>query len=155
MRMGVEKVKSAAAKTGKKQGGVPFKPGRSGNPNGRPAGSRNKATLAIESLLEGEAETLARKVVELAKEGDLQALRLCLDRLCPPRKDSPVSFRLPPMVTTVDAVAAMAALVGAVASGELTPIEAGELTKIIQAFAKIIETAELEQRIRKLEETAK
>jgi len=56
----------ATAKTGKQQRGVPFKPGRSGNPNGRPAGSRNKATLAIESLLEGEAEALARKVVELA-----------------------------------------------------------------------------------------
>jgi hypothetical protein len=155
MRMGVEKVESTAAKTGKKQRGVPFKPGRSGNPNGRPAGSRNRATLAIEGLLEGEAETLARKAVELAKAGDLQALRLCLDRLCPPRKDSPVAFRLPPMVTTFDAVAAMAALVGAVASGDLTPMEASELTKIVQAFAKIIETAELEQRIRALEEIAK
>jgi hypothetical protein len=57
------------------------------------------------------------------------------------------------MVTTIDAVAAMAALMSVVASGDLTPMEAGELTKIVQAFAKIIETAELEQRIRKLEET--
>ena len=72
-------------------------------------GSRNRATLAIESLLESEAEGLARKTVELAKDGDLQARRLCLDRLCPPRKDSPVSFQLPRMVTTFDAVAAMAA----------------------------------------------
>jgi hypothetical protein len=71
----------------------------------------------------------------------------------PSRKDSPVSFQLPQMVTTIDAVAAMAALMSVVASGDLTPMEAGELTKIVQAFAKIIETAELEQRIRKLEET--
>jgi hypothetical protein len=152
MRIGVEKVKSATAKTGKKQRGVPFKPGRSGNPNGRPAGSRNKATLAIESLLEGEAETLARKVVELAKAGDLQALRLCMDRLAPPRKDSPVAFDLPEMNTVSDAVLAMGALVKAVAKGDLTPTEAAELTRMVQAFAKIVESAEFEDRIQKLEE---
>jgi hypothetical protein len=152
MRIGVEKVKSATAKTGKKQRGVPFKPGRSGNPNGRPAGSRNKATLAIESLLEGEAETLARKVVELAKAGDLQALRLCMDRLAPPRKDSPVTFDLPELKTVSDAVLAMGALVKAVAKGDLTPTEAAELTRMVQAFAKIVESAEFEDRIQKLEE---
>jgi hypothetical protein len=155
MKMGVEKVKSAAAKTGKKQRGVPFKPGRSGNPNGRPAGSRNKATLAIESLLEGEAETLARKVVELAKEGDLPALRLCMDRLAPPRKDSPVAFDLPELRTVSDATRAMGALVKAVADGDLTPTEAAELTRMLQAFAKIVEVAEFEGRIQKLEEVTR
>jgi len=144
-----------AAKTGKKQRGVPFKPGRSGNPNGRPAGSRNKATLAIEGLFEGEAETLARKVVELAKLGDLQALRLCMDRLAPPRKDNPVAFDLPEMKSVSDAVLAMGALVKAVAEGDLTPTEAAELTRMVQAFAKIIESAEFEDRIQKLEEATR
>ena len=130
-----------------------WKKGQSGNPNGRAAGSRNRATLAIEALLEGEGEALTRKAIELAKAGDMQALRLCLDRLVPPRKDSPVAFDLPEMKTINDAVPAMGALVKAVGQGELTPTEAGELTKMVQAFAKIIETAELEERVRTLEET--
>ena len=46
------------AKTKKKQG---FKPGQSGNPSGRPHGSRNKATLALEALLDGEGEAITRK----------------------------------------------------------------------------------------------
>ena len=75
-----------------------------------------------------------------------------MDRLAPPRKDSPVAFDLPEIKTLNDAVPAMGALVKAVGQGELTPTEAGELTKMVQAFAKITETAELEDRVRKLEE---
>jgi hypothetical protein len=55
---------------------------RPGNP-GRPPGCRNKATLAALALLEGEAEALARKAVELALAGDTAALKLVLDRLLP------------------------------------------------------------------------
>jgi hypothetical protein len=83
----------------------------------------------------------------------LAALRLCLDRILPPRKDSPVAFDLPEIKTLNDAVPAMGALVKAVGQGDLTPTEAAELTKMVQAFAKIIETAELEERVRTLEET--
>ena len=87
------------------------------------------------------------------QSSDMAALRLCLDRILPPRKDSPVAFELPEMKTLNDAVPAMSALAKAVGQGDLTPTEAGELTKMVQAFAKIIETAELEDRVRKLEET--
>jgi len=55
-----------------------FKPGQSGCPGGRPKGALNKATLASQALLDGEAEALTRKVVELAKNGNRVALRLCL-----------------------------------------------------------------------------
>jgi len=63
-----------------------FRKGQSGNPAGRRRGVRNKATEAAERLLEGEAEALARKAIERALEGDPTALRLCLDRLIPPRR---------------------------------------------------------------------
>jgi len=63
-----------------------FRKGRSGNPNGRPAGARNKATETAELLLDGEAAALTRKAVELALAGDAMALRLCLDRIIPPRR---------------------------------------------------------------------
>ena len=92
-----------------------FKPGESGNPAGRPRGSRNKTTLAIEALLDGEAEALTRKAIERALAGDPQALRLCLDRIAPPRRDRPTPFALPALAEAADARDAFAAVVRAVA----------------------------------------
>lgn len=69
-----------------------FQPGQSGNPAGRPKGSRNKATVALEKILNGDAESILRKAIELAQDGDPTALRRCLDRLLPPRKDRPITF---------------------------------------------------------------
>src|SRR3954463_11789814 len=92
----------AGRNTGKRGGAPPFQKGQSGNPRGRPPGARNRATQAIEALLDGEAETITRKAVELAKAGDTVALRLCLDRLAPVRKDRPVTFALPRIETTAD-----------------------------------------------------
>ena len=105
--------------TGKKQvrtGGGHFRKGASGNPHGRPAGARNKALLAMEALLDGEAESITRVAVDKAKEGDATALRLCLERILPPRKDRPVSFSLPQLGTVTDAPAATAAIVAATGS---------------------------------------
>jgi Family of unknown function (DUF5681) len=83
--------------------GEPFRPGESGNPAGRPKGSRNKTTLALEALLEGEAENITRKVIELAKAGDVPAIRLCLDRLLPMRRDRPATFEVPSIQNAEDA----------------------------------------------------
>src|ERR1043166_3904236 len=69
-----------------------FRKGRSGKPAGRPPGSRNRATVAAEALLEGEAQALTRKAIELALEGDTTALRLCLERIVPQRKSRTVAF---------------------------------------------------------------
>jgi hypothetical protein len=76
--------------------------GVSGNPLGPPAGSRHRTTRAVEALLDGEAEGLTRKAVEMALAGDTVALRLCLERLVPPRKDRPVALALPPLGGTPD-----------------------------------------------------
>ena len=142
----------SAENTAGKQRGRPFQKGQSGNPDGRPNGSRNATTIALATLLDGQASALTQKAIDVALTGDIPALRLCLDRILPPRKDSPVAFDLPEMKTLNDAVPAMGAIVTAVGQGELTPTEAAELTKMVQAFAKIIETAELEERVRRLEE---
>ena len=128
-----------------------FKPGESGNPAGKPKGARNKVTLAIEALLDGEAEALTRKAIELAKSGDMTALRLCLDRLAPPRKDRHVAFELPPVACAADAVKASAALVAAVADGDLTPAEAGELGKLIEAYVRALEASDFAARLDNLE----
>jgi hypothetical protein len=128
-----------------------FKPGQSGNPAGRPRGSRHSVTIAVEQMLEGEAEALTRKAIDLALAGDMTALRLCLDRIAPARKDRPVAFALPTLAQAADAAKASAAIVEAVAVGELTPSEAGDLSRIIEGFTRTLEATELEQRIERLE----
>ena len=130
-----------------------FKPGQSGNPKGRPKGARHKATLAALELLDGEAEALSRKAVDLALSGDTTALRLCLERIAPPRKDAPVSFSLPEMKDAGDALTAINHIVQAVSNGELTPGEATSMAGLIETFRKTAETNDLERRISKLEES--
>ena len=135
-------------KNGPNTRGRPFGPG---NP-GRPRDAKNKTTLAVELLLDGEAEALTRKAVELAKAGDTTALRLCLDRIVPVRKDRPVAFDLPILEHAGDAVKASAAIAKAVADGDLTPMEAAGLAKVVDAYARAIETTELAARIERLEQ---
>ncbi len=137
-------------KTGKKQAGR-FARGQSGNPDGRPKGSRNATTLALETLLDGQATALTQKAIDLALTGDMAALRLCLDRILPPRKDRPVTFTLPPINSAQDAAVTVSAVLAAVASGELTPADAGEISKLIEAYVKAFETAELAERLERLE----
>lgn len=141
---------SAPDKTRRQQGGK-FAPGVSGNPAGRPAGSRHKATLAVHAMLDGEADKLTRKAIDLALAGDGPALRLCLDRIAPPRKDAPVSFALPPIKTVQDALTASASLLAAVAAGEVTPDEAGRVMALLTAHRTLVETSDLEGRIAALE----
>jgi len=141
----------AAEKTANKQRGKPFVPGKSGNPNGRPRGARNKTTMAVETLLDGDAEIITRKAVELAKAGDLTALRLCLDRIFPVRRDKPVTFALRTIESPEEAANAMADVLAAVATGELTPMEAAEISKLVDVYVRSVETNELSKRLDRLE----
>jgi len=134
------------ANTRRKQAGG-FQKGQSGNPHGRPAGSRNSATLACEALLEGQAEALTQKAVDMALAGDPVALRICLERICPVRKDRAVRFPLPPITSARDAADIAAAVAEAVAAGQLTPSEAAEFGKVIEIYVKAYQTAELSDRV--------
>src|SRR5262245_51008486 len=87
--------------------GRSFVKGQSGNPAGRRRGSRNRATLAAEILLEGQSETLTQKAVERALEGSDLALKLCLDRILAPRRERTVRFSLPPIESPADLAAAL------------------------------------------------
>ncbi len=128
-----------------------FKPG---NP-GKPKGARSRVTRAIEALLEGQHEALTKAAIDKALEGDTVALRLCLDRLAPPRKDAPVSIDLPPVKTVADAVSASSAILASVTIGDVTPDEAGRVMALLTAHKSIVETCDLEQRIAALEERDK
>ena len=139
------------AGTPEKPRGRPFAPGSSGNPLGRPKGSRNKATLAAEMLLEGEADAITRKALDLALEGDLTAIRLCLERIVPPRRDRLVSFELPEIETTKDAIEASAVVLSECGEGVLSIREAADVMALIAAHGKLLELSELEDRLIALE----
>jgi hypothetical protein len=136
-----------ARKNAGKTRGKPFEPG---NP-GRPKGARNKTTVAMEALLEGEAMALTRAAIKKAKRGDVMAIRLCMDRLAPARKDRHVSFELPKIEQAADAAKASAAILKAVAEGEITPSEASELTRVLESYSRILEVADHEERLKRLE----
>ena len=143
--------KESTDKTTGKQRGKPFIKGQSGNPNGRPEGSRNKATILAQALFDGQAEELIQKCIQMALEGDSTAMRLCIERLVPPRKDRPVNLDLPKMECVEDTVNAMAVISSGVADGELTPSEGQVLSGMVENYRKAIETTELEERISNLE----
>jgi hypothetical protein len=141
-------------KTGKKQL-KPFRPGQSGNPSGRPRGSRNASTIALESLLDGQAKALTQKAIDLALAGDLIAIRLCLDRILPVRKHRPIEFALPAIETIADAPKAIGAITAAVASGEITVSDAADVSRLVEAYVRAIEASDLDKRLRALEEAVR
>ena len=118
---------------------------------GRPKGSRNKTTIAIESLLQGQAEALTQTAVVTALEGDSVALKLCIERIAPAPKDQPVSFSLSKINNALDASEAAGSVLTAVSKGELTPIEATRVMGLIDSYRRTLELTEIEQRIQAFE----
>jgi hypothetical protein len=134
--------------------GRPFVKGRSGNPRGRRAGSRNKKTLAAAALLEGESEALTRRAVELALAGDPTALRLCIERILPPCRERAVKFELPPIESAADIAPAMKAVTSALAAGAITPGEAATIAAVVDTFVRAIETSDFDRRLKIVEAEA-
>jgi hypothetical protein len=128
-----------------------FHKGESGNPAGRPRGARNRTTVLMQSLLEANAEAIARKAIDLATGGDLTAIRICFDRLVPARKDDAVALELPPLKSAADTVTAASTIVAAVAAGELAPSEAADIAKAVDIYVRALATQQFEERLAKLE----
>lgn len=100
-----------------------FKPGQSGNPAGRRAGTRSKALLALDALAEGEADAIAKAMIEKAKEGDTTAGRMLLERIWPVRKGRGITFNLPEVTKADDLPGAIATVARQVAEGGISPDE--------------------------------
>lgn len=129
-----------------------FKKGTSGNPTGRPPGSRNKATRAMEELLEGESLQILRKIIEKAKKGDAYAGRLCLERIYPARKERSITLALQPVGSPKDLPKQYQGIISAVGDGSITPGEGEAMSNILTNLARSFETVETDQRIAKLED---
>ena len=131
--------------------GKPFQTGNKYG-RGRPPGSRNKFTRALQEALESHAETLMKKCVFLALQGNTTAMRLCMERLIPARRQRVLQFSLPSIKTVVELSAACEAVVRGVSRGLLTASEGQAFTMMLDARRRMIETEELEARLRALEE---
>lgn len=129
-----------------------FKPGQSGNPAGRRAGSRSKVLLALDALGEGEAESIVKAMIEKAKSGDSVAGRTILERIWPPRKGARLHFDLPEIATANDLPGAIAVVNLQVAEGEISPDEGALIVGLLEAHRKAIETSDLAARLAALEE---
>jgi Family of unknown function (DUF5681) len=140
-----------AASATRKQPGRPFRKGHSGNPAGRPSGSRNQASIMAEKLMADESDAIVRTVIDAAKGGDMVAARLVLERLCPVRKGRPVTIDLPKVEGVNDLVVALGAVTHAMAAGEITPDEAATVAGVLDVKRRTFETIELERRIAALE----
>jgi hypothetical protein len=128
-----------------------FQPGQSGNPAGRRPASRNQATLAAATLLDGEGLGLTRRAVEAALAGDMLAMKLCLERVLPRCHERPVTFFLPSLAAVgngeidepspQNASRAMNAVTTALACGEITPGEAATIAGVYETFVLTAGTA--------------
>jgi len=131
-----------------------FEKGQSGNPAGRPPGARNRATLLAESIFEGETENIIRMAIDKAREGDVTAIRLCLDRVFPRLRDRATVFDLPPINGARDALAALTSILDGVRTGELTAAEGCELSKLVDHYVRVLEAKDFEPRLDLLESIA-
>jgi hypothetical protein len=128
-----------------------FRRGVSGNPGGRPAGSRNRASLVADALADGELEGIVKQVIEDAKAGDAKAREIVLARAWPARKSRRVQLDLPDVKSAEDIASAMGAVTRAVAEGEITPDEGQAVAAILESQRKAIELADIERRVAALE----
>lgn len=131
---------------------MPFSKGTSGNPAGKAPGTRDRATRAAEQLLAGEAKQLTRKCIQMALAGDVQAMRLCMERIAPVRRGSAVRVPLPAINSASDVNTALSVITAAVSDGTLTTAEASELAALIEAARKSIELVQIEARLTALEQ---
>lgn len=145
-----------AASRGERLPGGQFKAGASGNPAGRPKGSRNRLTRECADLLAAEAAPIMARLIRAAKKGDPVGLRLAVERLLPARasRDRFVTFELGELRSAAGLVEAAAAVIQHAAAGEISASEAREFIGLIEVQRKTIETADLAVRLEALEGAA-
>jgi hypothetical protein len=119
---------------------------------GRPPGCRNKLTELIEGLAARRGENVLHAVWDKAEEGDMHAAGLLVPRLWPLRLGQAVTLDLPPVETSAGLIQAQAALVAAMARGEVTPAEAASIASVLETQRRAIETHEHTRLIKELQE---
>jgi len=125
---------------------MPFQPGQSGNPAGRPPGSRNKRTIIAEKLLDDSAGKLTEAAIACATAGDPAALRACMDRIAAPLRHRPLDFDLPDLVTLADTPGAINAIAQGLAHDDLDLEQAAALMRAVREFTLALAAVERDRR---------
>lgn len=130
--------------------GRPFPPGNKLGP-GRPRGSRNQAKSPVQELLEEYSPHLTKKCIALAMTGDRSAMRLCMERISPAHRDGCIRMSLPAIRTAQDLDKAAEKVTQAIRRGRIAPADGEKMMNIFQMRARVMESAQLESRLEKLE----
>ncbi|MFI5001218.1 MAG: DUF5681 domain-containing protein [Reyranellales bacterium] len=127
-----------------------YQKGHPGGP-GRPRGSRNAVNVILDQLAVEGAETLVKKMIEVAAEGDRVAARLVLNRIWSAPRGRPVEIELPEIKTPADLVTAHAGVVAAIASESITPQDGAAISAVLETHRRAFELCVQEERVEKLE----
>lgn len=134
--------------------GRPFEPGNKMG-RGRPKGSRNKRSAQAHEILDQYTESLIKKCISKALEGDVRALGLCVERILPSLREPGVRIRMPRLKELKDVDVAMQRVVNGVANGNITPCEAEKIHAMLQDHRDNIEGQTTEVRLTELEKLAR
>ena len=128
-----------------------FAKGQSGNPAGRPKGSFSPAAILAEQMLSTHADGIIRKTIEKALDGNSAALRIFWERIAPPSKEEPVVCEFPPLEKVSDSGEFIAAIINAVARGDLVPRQGSEIAKLVDTYLRTVEATTVDARLTELE----
>lgn len=146
-----DRVKEQAKNTVKRVTGGKFAPGESGNPAGRPPGSRNERTEFLDALLGDDGELIVKQLVDAAKEGNPWAVRLAVERLIPEHGPRRVNVKLGLVDSALAVTAAVADVIALAAGGSITLQDARAFLTLIDFQRRAIETEQLSGRLELLE----
>jgi len=124
-----------------------FAKGQSGNPAGRPKGSFSPAAILAEQMLSTHADGIIRKTIEKALDGNSAALRIFWERIAPPSKNEPVVWEFPPLEKVSDSGEFIAAIINAVARGDLVPRQGSEIAKLVDTYLRTVEATTVDARL--------
>ena len=105
-------------------------------------------------MLEENAEAITAKAIEKARNGELAAIKLCLDRLMPVTSDASISIPIPKITSAADGAAALAAVVEGVGNDTISVNQGAKVTEMISTTINAIATMDMERRIAALEKSA-
>jgi len=142
--------RKAGQKAGAKKVGKLFVKGKSGNPAGMRKGTRHRKTLLLAAMSQDDRADIVAKIIRQAKRGCRVSQKMIQDRIEPVRK-ARVKFKLRPIATVDDVVAAFADVSAAVASEVLTLDEAASASIIIEKTRDAIRNKDMADRLAALE----